>query len=276
MRILLLACVTALCVIAPIAGVSQAVSAAPPTQFAWPSGKRAAIVLTYDDSLPSQLDTAIPQLDEFHLNGTFFLNAHNITPKDMLRWRATAQKGHELANHTLFHPCPRAMYPHPERYASENYDVTAILDEIAVMNDVLFGIDGRESRTYATTCAQGMVGGADYTDALRRSQLVKYNRDGGDESNSIVRDFPHLDPFHVPSWGFGDHPDGDRLVAYAKNVHEAGGLGVLMFHGVGGDYLEVTADAHKQLLTYLHDHPDIWVGTFQEVMDYVTSHTAAK
>ena len=28
----------------------------------WPGGRQAAIVLTYDDALPSQLDIAIPQL----------------------------------------------------------------------------------------------------------------------------------------------------------------------------------------------------------------------
>ena len=32
-------------------------------QMTWPNGKVAAIVLTYDDALHSQLDVAIPQLD---------------------------------------------------------------------------------------------------------------------------------------------------------------------------------------------------------------------
>jgi hypothetical protein len=45
-----------------------------------------------------------------------------------------------------------------------------------------------------------------------------------------------------------------------------------MFHGVGGDYLKVSAEAHEKLLRYLADHKkEIWIGTFQEVMDYVTA-----
>ena len=56
-------------------------------EFAWPQGKTAAIVLTYDDALPSQLDVAIPQLDAVRLKGTFFLDG-DITAAEMLRWRA--------------------------------------------------------------------------------------------------------------------------------------------------------------------------------------------
>jgi hypothetical protein len=48
-------------------------------------------------------------------------------------------------------------------------------------------------------------------------------------------------------------------------------MGVFMFLGVGGDYLNVSADAHKNLLQYLQDQQkEIWVTTFSEVMDYIT------
>src|SRR5438132_1155772 len=36
-------------------------------KFAWPSGKRAAVSLTYDDALTSQLDHALPALAGHHL-----------------------------------------------------------------------------------------------------------------------------------------------------------------------------------------------------------------
>jgi len=243
----------------------------PHSTFAWPNGKRAAIVLTYDDGIQSHLNIAIPQLDEAHLKGTFFIKADNLTPKDMLRWRAAARAGHELGNHSLYHPCPRSILPQ-ERYASDNYTPENMVLEIGIMNDILFGIDGQETRTYDYPCAQWIVGGVDFTEALRRSGLVKYARDGGDQYKSVVTDFSKIDPLHIPSWGFLDHPPGSQLIAYAKRVEDAGGLGVYMFHGVGGDYLEVTADAHRELLAYLQQHPEIWVGTFQEVLDYVMSH----
>ena len=53
---------------------------------AWPGGKRAAVVLTYDDTLPSQLDIAIPALDAAGFKGTFFLVGSRITPEQIEVW----------------------------------------------------------------------------------------------------------------------------------------------------------------------------------------------
>ena len=241
-------------------------------QMAWPKGKVAAIVLTYDDALRSQLDFAIPQLDAAGFKGTFFLDV-DITPADMLRWRKVQRNGHELGNHSLFHPCPRAMLPDRKNYLTENYDADRMLGEIAAMNNVLFGIDGATTRTYSVPCSQMLVGGTDYTDALRRSGLVKYVRTGGDAYKSVITDFTKLDAFQVASYGPVDKPDGATLIAYVERVSKAKGLGVLQFHGTGGDYLEVSAEAHQQLIHWLHNHPEVWVATFQQVMDYVSAHS---
>ena len=241
-------------------------------QITWPGGKVAAIVLSYDDALRSQLQFAVPQLDAAGLKGTFFLDG-DITPADMRRWRAVQQTGHELGNHSLNHPCPRAMLPDRAQYLTDNYDIPRMLDEIRVMNNVLFGVDGRETRTYSVPCSQMLVGGVDYTNALRQSGLVRFARTGGDAWKSVVNDFKALDPFQVPSWGPVDRPDGARLIDYIERVRTARGLGVLQFHGTGGDYLEVRVEAHQQLVDHLSKHPEIWVATFQEVMDYVTAHS---
>jgi peptidoglycan/xylan/chitin deacetylase (PgdA/CDA1 family) len=241
--------------------------------FAWPAkGKKAAIVLTYEDALRAQLDFAMPQLDAARLHGTFFLDG-DITPDDMLRWRAAATRGHELGNHSLFHPCPRAMLPDRRNYLTDNYDPARMVEEIAAMNNVLFGIDGRRTRTYSVPCSQTVVGGLDYVDTLRRSGHIRFARTGGDQWTSVITRFAALDPFRIPSYGPVDEPGADELIAYAERVRTAGGLGVFQFHGVGGDYLKVSAQAHQALIDYLRTHPDIWVGTFQEVMDYVATHS---
>ena len=241
--------------------------------FAWPAkGKKAAIVLTYDDALRSQLEFVVPQLEAAKLHGTFFLDS-DLSPDDMLRWRKVAALGHELGNHSLFHPCPRAMLPDRRNYLTDNYDVKRMVEEIAVMNNLLFGIDGKRTRTYAVPCSQTMVGGEDYIDGLRHSGFIRAVRTGGDQWNSVITDFARLDPFRTPSYGPVNGRGAEELIAYAERVRNAGGLGVFQFHGVGGYYLVVTAQAHQSLLDYLRAHPDIWVGTFQEVMDYVSTHT---
>ena len=181
--------------------------------------------------------------------------------------------GHELGNHSIFHPCPRAMLPDRKNYFTDDYDVDRMLGEIAVQNNILFGIDGRKSRTYSVPCSQMLFGGVDYTNALRKSGLVKYVRTGGDAFNSVIADPRKLNRFQIPSYGPVDHPDGKTLIAYAERVRSAKGLGVLQFHGTGGDYLEVTADAHRALVDWLRNHPEVWVAPFQDVMDYASAHS---
>jgi peptidoglycan/xylan/chitin deacetylase (PgdA/CDA1 family) len=235
--------------------------------FEWPQGKTAAIVLTYDDALKSQLDIAIPQLDAARLKGTFFLDG-DLTPADLLRWRKTAKRGHELGNHSMFHPCPREMLPDRRNYLTDNYDVPRMLEELASMNNVLFGIDAKTARTFSVPCSQTIVGGTDYTFALKESGLFRAVRTGGDQWNSVIGEPSKLDLFSVPSYGPVKDPGAAELIAYVERVRAARGLGVLQFHGVGGDYLEVSAATHQALIDYLRKQPDLWIGTFQEVMDY--------
>src|SRR5262245_11750473 len=69
-------------------------------------GKKAAIVLTYDDALDVHLDKAIPALDSLGFKGAFYLSAAFPGSKNRISdWKKAAMKGHELGNHTLFHPC---------------------------------------------------------------------------------------------------------------------------------------------------------------------------
>ena len=51
------------------------------TGFHWPGGARAAVSLTYDDGLDSQIAHAAPALDAAGLKGTFFLTRQNMEPR---------------------------------------------------------------------------------------------------------------------------------------------------------------------------------------------------
>jgi peptidoglycan/xylan/chitin deacetylase (PgdA/CDA1 family) len=235
----------------------------------WPHHKKAVIVLTYDDAINSQLDVAIPQLDYAHLTATFFLTGslNNLT---IPKWRAVSAKGYELANHTLYHPCLSTAYKMNPANASENYTVYAIIREIGLMNSFLFAIDNKTTRTYAYPCTETKVGGVSYVDSLRKSGLIKYARIGGDE-NAVITDFKNLDPLLVPAWGLPGNNTGADLIAFVKKIQQSGGMGVFMFHGVGGDYITTPAAAHKELLEYLKKNEnEIWVATFQQAMDYVS------
>lgn len=237
----------------------------------WPGGRSAAIVLTYDDSLRSQLDVAVPQLAEFGFRGTFFLNA-TFPPEDVVRWRAAAAAGHELGNHSLVHPCPAAAFPMEPQFHTEGYSVRGMLREIGAMNTLLTAIDGKLAHSYSVPCSQTIVGGQDYIEALRSSGLVRYVRSGVPRDAAIA-DPAAVDRFRVPSRSFPETATAADLIAFVEEVRRTGGMGVFMFHGVGGDYQSVSAEAHRGLLRYLRDHAgEIWVAPFTEAMDASAKH----
>lgn len=246
--------------------LSASAGLAQQTAMKWPGGRQAAIVLSYDDALTSQLDVAIPQLDAAGLKGTFFLSAR-FPQEQVERWRKAAANGHELANHSVIHPCSKGSFDMPEQYNNERYSVQTMLAEIRIMNTLLHAIDGGAERTYATPCGQTVVGGEDYIAALKASGIVKYVRG----ANGHVEQ--GTDGFNAPGTFFPETATGADLIAFVDAAKARGGLAVLGFHGVGGDYLKVSAEAHQQLVRYLHDHQDVyWVTTFRQAMDHATAH----
>jgi peptidoglycan/xylan/chitin deacetylase (PgdA/CDA1 family) len=243
-------------------------------KITWPNHKKAVIVLTYDDALDSQLKNAIPELNKHNFKATFFLTglSRDATPK----WRVVSRKGHELANHTLYHPCQSLTMPDNPANNSGHYTIYGILREIDMQNNFLFAVDGKSTRTYAYPCTETQVGGKSYVDSLRKAGTVKYARVGGD-ADAIVTNFKKLDNLLVPSYGLEEHTSAEKLIAFVKHVEQKGGMGIFMFHGIGGDYLTTSAEAHKELLEYLaKNKKDIWVTTFQQAMDYITETNKGK
>ena len=75
----------------------------------WPGEAKAAVSLTYDDGLPSQLDYASPQLRARGMRATFFLTEQNMRAR-LDDWRRAAAAGNEIGDHTVTHPCVLRRY----------------------------------------------------------------------------------------------------------------------------------------------------------------------
>lgn len=90
-----------------VTGLAASIAACSRSTPGWPKGY---VSLTYDDGLASQLDVAAPQLESAGLRGTFYLTWDNM--KDRASdWARLAAKGHQLANHTVSHPCDLRRQP---------------------------------------------------------------------------------------------------------------------------------------------------------------------
>jgi peptidoglycan/xylan/chitin deacetylase (PgdA/CDA1 family) len=231
-------------------------SGAPSTPW---HGHKAAIALTYDDSLHSQLDIAVPQLDAAGLKGTFFLMGRQVGDQ-VPRWKEVAAHGHELGNHSVNHPCAKGSYDMPEQYTSEAYNVSVFLTDVGVMNGFLQALDGKPAHAFATPCDQHTVGGQDYLAPMQQAHAATFIRDQRTMPNSIAYT------------GFVDKSGAD-MIAWVEGVVRDGKGGVIVFHGVGGDYLNVSGEAHRQLVEYLKSHEkEIWTTTFSNVLSAANTH----
>ncbi|MBO9717382.1 MAG: polysaccharide deacetylase family protein [Pseudoxanthomonas sp.] len=252
------------CLLAPLAQAKE------PPRFAWPDGQKAAVNLGYDDALDSQLDNAIPALDRHGLKGTFYVVPAN--PPLQLRmddWRAAARNGHELGNHSLFHQCSARgagrEWVKPERDL-DRVSVAQMREQVALANTFLQALDGRaEARTFTAPCGDRQARDGDYIAALG-DMFAGIKMVGG---TAVVLDMATLDPRNVPAHVPVD-ASGAQLIALVKEAARRGTMISFTFHGIGGDHLSVSDQAHEELLAYLDAHRDTyWTATFLEQMRWV-------
>lgn len=239
---------------------------------------KAIICLTYDDGLQSHLSTVLPQLDSAGLKATFFLNAIQGSSEAIgeaspavAAWTRAAGNGHELANHTLFHACPERL-GWQKAFAIESYTVEKIITEIKTENTLLSLLDPkRKARAFAFPCNNFLIGSTDYSDLIRKQNLVKYGRTGGDR-NSIITQFGNINSMKMPSWMVEEGTTLSELVAFAEKVRDSNGMGIYQFHGIGAEFFKISKETHSAFLNYLKEHQDVyWVTTFSDAMDFVTS-----
>ena len=228
----------------------------------WPGAARAAISLTYDDGLAEHLDAVPRALEARDLRGTFYIpgNAPLVHTRSG-DFRALAAAGHELGNHSLFHPCRKdrpGMDWVPDPYDLATYDPRRIADELRTANLLLGLIDGRERRSYGATCCQTTIAGGD--DMLPHiGGLFTAVRAGG--GGGWWAPTGHGDGCPILPTTDGDGRTADAILADVDAAAAAGGWLVLMFHGVGpaNHRLHIAVEEHERLLDALAARDDLHV-----------------
>ena len=236
-------------------------------QIKWPEGKKAAVILTYDDNLKSHHEVVMPQLEKKGFRGTFFLYGYPMKAEDIQQWRDVSKRGHELGNHSLFHQCATEVTGAPLCRSLKCYTVKEILAEVRIMKSLLYAIDGKEQYAYAYPCGHSETAEGDYSIPMMEAGLANYGRGAG--IVGIVSDFQSLNLARVPTISTRAGWSGEKLISYVQDALDKNGMVVFIFHGVGGDYMKVEAEAHQELVDFLANHSEIWVGTFSEVLDYI-------
>lgn len=221
----------------------------------WPDGDKIAISLSYDDALDSQLDNALPALNQRGIKASFYIVPLSDAFKNRIEeWRQLAQQGHELGNHSLFHACltgkPGREWVQPAN-ALDDKTVQAMVNEITVANTVLTALDGFSEHTFTPPCFDQMVKDGNYVEAVKE-QFV------GVKSLE--------DPNFAVLIGPSDISSAEIINFIEKQPPNIRLINVL-FHGVGGDHLVTATEEHAKFLDYLVANKDkYWVDTYRNIM----------
>ena len=216
--------------------VKMVASEIPYVQFAEFKGDAlAAVSMTFDDGLPSQLEKAIPILDKYGLNATFFIHTDNIKPTWASTWDAwvpVVKSGHEVGSHTKSHPA-----------LSELSNARRIRDEINGSANYIEQNLGVRPISFAYPFS-------DVNDVIRRK----------------VRDVYFIDRDNCRMWGGAEFTATEGIENIKKSVKK-GELFYCMMHGVDDDsFRSIAEEDLSEIVEYLADHREtIWTDTYSNI-----------
>ena len=259
-------------------GLLFIVNASAQFNIAW-QGKKCAVVLTYDDAINQHLDNAIPVLDSLGLKATFYITAFSTSMQTRMNdWKKLAVNGHELGNHTLYHPCIGGKgreWVKPD-YDMSKYTVQRMIDETRMTNVFLQALDarlpdgqGKTKRTFAFTCGDMKIGDSSFINAMKEDFVAaRAVRNEMHKINEV--DLYNVDCYIV------NGETGEQMIEWVKKAMETNSLLVILFHGVGGgNSLNVSLPAHREFLQFLKkNEKDIWIAPMLQVAEYIKAYQA--
>lgn len=232
-----------------------------------PTESRCIVSLTYDDALPCHFESIAPLLEEHDLRGTFYVPCGTSFFTHAESWREVAAQGHELGNHTLFHPCHDQSWL-DEAYNLRNYTARRWSDEVRLANDILCLVDGRSVRSFGNTCHHNAIGSGDTASTVDKLAPEHFVAARGEHTGKPV-DLKKINWFNLGTRG-ADGATFDQLRMEIERMRARGGWLILTMHGVGprDHKLHIDEDEHTRLIEWLADHQEtIWTATVRAVAE---------
>ncbi len=210
-----------------------------PQVMEFKDGKLGAFSMQFDDSMETQAEFAIPEMNRRGLVGTFFVNpGTGRYQRTRETWEVVCPKfGHELANHTMRHEGA-------EDYAEADH-------EIGECARLIWKLYPNESKLRPFLRGGGTTWGTSREEM--RELMDKY----------------YL--FRAPRrTGLSDERGtGQDPSVFARQAVEEREWVLVGFHGVGGQWISVCEEGFIKLLDYLVANRDrLWTATTGDIYRY--------
>jgi len=256
----------------------QSVSAPAPQEtkkaFQWPDGKRVAVSMSFDDGRPSQVDRGLDVLNPTGAKVTFFVVPENVK-KRLEGWKRAVASGHEIANHSLTHPCT-GNFPWSFQNALENYNLEQMSQQLDEANAEIQSLLGVHMVTFAYPCGQKFVGRGrqlkSYVPLIGEKFLV-----GRGFMDEYFNDPAFVDLAQASGTVFDDL-DYIQMVKLISQAATQGAWLIFAGHDIGEKGFQITdATALAALCKYMQDPANgVWVDTVAKIGSYVQQQRAGR
>ncbi len=241
--------------------------------FVWPEGKKMAISLSFDDARQSH---PIIGRDVFRRIGgkaTFYV-VPSAMHHNLDGWKDLVADGHEIGNHTLYHPCT-GNFNWTADHALENYSLTSMQKELQESNHQIHALLGVVPKSYAYTCGQTFVGrGINQKSYV--PLIAKLFESGRGWLNEAYNAPLFVDHAFLQGTEIDNKDFNKDILPQIETARKNGDWLLLAGHEIGEDaHQTVNISMLEDLMTYLKtDGSDIWLGTVAEVNAYIKKQRA--
>lgn len=237
------------------------------SSFVWPEERQVAISLTFDDSRLSQIDNGVTLLDKSGVHATFYVIPETVE-KNLKGWKNVVQKGHEIGNHSMRHPCTGNL-KWSRNNALENYSIEQMATELEEANLHIESLLGVKPRAFAYPCGQTFVGrGVDvksYIPVVATLFVTGRNKNSHGANDPLFCDFSNL--VAVDS----DNKDIDEILALIESARKGQQWIILAGHEIGDTGIQTTRiSTLKALLKYASNPANgVWIAPVGTVAAYI-------
>jgi peptidoglycan/xylan/chitin deacetylase (PgdA/CDA1 family) len=217
----------------------------------WRGFTKAAVSYTFDDGLPNQYTIAIPMLNEFGFQATFF-EVIDWSP-NWSSFQQAVNKGHEIGSHTLSHPHLGTL--------SDSLQKIELKNSQEYINSHIYG---QECRTIAYPFCEPSV------DSITRKYYFAARHCQGNIEKTTPVDFMNISSIVCGNLGAVNSTDGFNL--QVNTAANSKGWVVYLIHALDTDngYSPLSSTVLRQSLEYLDANRDkFWVSTFGNVAKYI-------